>query len=166
MNLESPPRATYAARASSAGQDRWAILLLGTVLLLTFAHRIFLLLSTDFPINDGGLFYGFVQQIQPVFPALPETVTYNGLELPFAYPPLSFWLVALASRLGLDTLTIFHVAPILMNLIYVPLFAVILRRNGASLMFVAVAKLFFCSQLRPVAYLVMGGRIPPGLGGL
>src|SRR6476660_7094218 len=142
MNPEGAQPAMHAVRVSRVSQDRWAILLLGTVLSLTLAHRMFLLFSTDFPINDGGLFYGFVRQLEPMFPALPDTVTYNGLQLPFAYPPLSFWLVALMSKLGIDALAIFHVAPILMNLVYVSLFAVILRRNGASVMFVALTMLF------------------------
>ena len=166
MNREGAQRATHTTRLSRVSQDRWAILLLGTVLLLTFAHRIFLLVSTEFPINDGGLFYGFVRQIEPVFPALPDTVSYNELQLPFAYPPLSFWLVALMGKLGVDTLAIFHVAPILMNLVYISLFAVVLRRNGASLMFVALTMLFFCSMLRTFEWLVMGGGIPRGLGSL
>ena len=166
INAESSAPSMLSARLSRISQDRWAILLLGTVLLLTFAHRIFLLMSTEFPINDGGLFYGFVRQIEPVFPALPDTVSYNDLKLPFAYPPLSFWLVALMSKLGVDTLAIFHVAPILMNMVYVSLFAGVLRRNGASLMFVALAMLFFCSMLRTFEWLVMGGGIPRSLGSL
>ena len=166
MNLESPLREIDVAPKSRIGQDRWGFLLLGAVLLSTLAHRLFLLLSTEFPINDGGLFYDFVRQIAPIFPALPDTVSYNGLELPFAYPPLSFWLLALMSRLGADTLAIFHVAPILMNLVYVSLFALVLRRSGASLMFVALAMLFFCSMLSSFQWLVMGGGIPRGLGSL
>jgi hypothetical protein len=166
MNQEGPLLAMHDVPVRRVNQDRWALLLLGAVLVLTLAHRMFLLLSTEFPINDGGLFYGFVRQIEPVFPGLPETVTYNGLELPFAYPPLSFWLVTLMSKLGVSPLGIFHVAPILMNLVYVGLFAVVLRRNGASLMFVALAMLFFCSMLRTFEWLVMGGGIPRSLGSL
>jgi hypothetical protein len=166
MPPESPSPATDAAPMRAAGQDRWGFLLLGAVLLATLAHRLFLLLSTEFPINDGGLFYGFVGQIAPMFPALPDTVSYNGLELPFAYPPLSFWLVALMSRLGIDTMAIFHVAPIVMNLAYVCLFALVLRRGGASPMLVALAMLFFCSMLRTFEWLIMGGGIPRALGAL
>src|SRR5438094_1335768 len=138
MNREGAQHPMLATRISRISQDRWALLLLGTILSLTFAHRVFLIVSTEFPINDGGLFYGSVRQIEPMFPGLPDTVTYNGLQLPFAYPPISFWLVVLMSKLGFDTLAIFHVAPILMNMVYVSLFALVLRRSGASLMFVAL----------------------------
>ena len=128
--------------------------------------RLDLLRSTDFPINDGALFLAFVQAIVPVFPALPQSVEYNGIAIPFAYPPLSFWLGAGAVRLGLDPLQVVHRAPILMNMGYVLLFTGVLLRTGHSRLFTAVAVLVFGTTFRSYEWLVMGGGLSRGLGSL
>ena len=130
------------------------------------AIRVQLLGSTDFPVNDGALFLAFVQAIVPVFPGIPQTVEFSGLTLPFAYPPLSFWLSAAAVRLGADPLQIVHQVPILMNIGYVMLFALLLRRTGHSRLFTAVAVLVFGSTFLAYEWLVMGGGLSRGLGSL
>lgn len=152
--------------AAPDAASRAARLLLAAVLVAAVAHRLFLLFSTDFPINDGGLFYTFVEAIARTFPAIPATATYNGLTLPLAYPPLSFWLAALLSRAGADLLTVFHVAPILMNIAFVFLFGLVIRRSGRPLIFMALALLFFCSMQRSFEWFVMGGGISRSLGAL
>ena len=59
-----------------------------------------------FPINDGGLFYTMMRAIQANGFRLPETIHYNGLNIPFAYPPLGFYVGAALS-------TVLHVDPLL-----------------------------------------------------
>src|SRR5687768_5996686 len=53
--------------------------------------------SGDFPINDGGLFYLMVQEVQRAGYALPAYTSYNGAQIPFAYPPFAFYLAAMVS---------------------------------------------------------------------
>ncbi|HEU4700433.1 MAG TPA: hypothetical protein VFS40_14710 [Gemmatimonadales bacterium] len=57
-------------------------------------------LAADFPLNDGGMFHAMVRDLQANGFALPATTSYNGLGLPYAYPPLGFYLAA-----ALDVLT-------------------------------------------------------------
>ena len=130
------------------------------------AIRLQLLGSTDFPVNDGALFLAFVQAIVQVFPGLPGSVEFSGLSTPFAYPPLSFWLSAAAVRIGADPLQIVHRLPILMNIAYVLLFALLLRRTGHSRLFTALAVLVFGSTFLAYEWLVMGGGLSRGLGSL
>ncbi|MBW3655668.1 MAG: hypothetical protein KY444_06150 [Gemmatimonadetes bacterium] len=142
-----------------------------TVLLLAsltavLAIRVQLLLQTDFPINDGALFLAFVEAIARTFPSLPVTVDFNGAAIPFAYPPLAFWLGAAGARLGLSPLAIVHLAPILMNIGYVLLFALLLLRTGHSRLFTALAVLVFGTTFRSYEWLVMGGGLSRGLGSL
>ncbi|MBI3738060.1 MAG: hypothetical protein HY258_03325, partial [Chloroflexi bacterium] len=47
-----------------------------------------------FPINDGGLFYVMMQSIQRNNFQLPAFVQYNGLDIPFAYPPFGLYVGA------------------------------------------------------------------------
>ncbi|HZY17840.1 MAG TPA: hypothetical protein VFE82_05120 [Ramlibacter sp.] len=168
-----PPRPTAwqrlaalarAARTSSWGP--WDLPLLLAVMAGVAWIRLDLLLGTDFPLNDGALFLVFVQAHARVFPALPAFVGYNGLDLPYAYPPLSFWLAAAAVRLGADPLAIVHRAPMLMNLAWVLLFARLLLRTGHSRLFTAVALLVFGTTFRSYEWLVMGGGLSRGLGSL
>jgi hypothetical protein len=128
--------------------------------------RLQLLASTDFPINDGGLFLAFLVAVARVFPGIPDIVQYNGLSIPFAYPPLSFWLCAAAVRLGAEPLQIIHRVPILMNIVFVLLFTLLLRRTGHSRLFTAVAVLVFGTTFRSYEWLVMGGGLSRGLGSL
>ena len=44
-------------------------------------------LTSSFPLNDGGLFYTMVQDLQENGYRIPETTRYNQLNLPYAYPP-------------------------------------------------------------------------------
>ena len=158
---------TGAVRTADDGTERrMAIILLAMVTAGALAQRVFLLVATDFPINDGGLFYAFVKAVAGTFPGLPDYVRFNGIAIPFAYPPLSFWLAALLTRLGVDALAIVHVLPILMNMAYVLLFALVLRRSGRPLLFVAIALFFLCTTPRTFEWLVMGGGLSRGLGSL
>ena len=63
---------------------------------------------------------------------LPDDVSYNGLVLPFAYPPLALWVGALLTKLGFDSLGVVRTMPILMSIGYVVLFALVLLRSGRS----------------------------------
>ncbi len=144
--------------------DRLGTSLLLLVLAGAVAFRLYLLLAWDFPINDGALFVEFVRGIGRTFPGLPHTVTYNGLSLPFAYPPLPFWVGALLTKLGGDDLSVVRVVPILLNIPYVLLFALVLLKSGRSRLFTALTILFFSLTLRSFEWLVMGGGLSRGLG--
>jgi hypothetical protein len=142
------------------------MLLLIVVIAAVVAFRVYLLAATDFPINDGGLFYAFVQGIARTFPALPESVSYNGLTIPFAYPPLAFWIGALLTKLGLAPLEVVRVTPIVMNIVYILLFALLLLRSGRSALFTGLALLCLCTMPRSFGWLVMGGGLSRGLGAI
>jgi hypothetical protein len=93
-------------------------------------------------------------------------VAFNGLSIPFAYPPLAFWLSAAAVQLGADPLAIVHRVPILMNAAWVVLFAFLLLRTGHSRLFTAVAVVVFGTTFRSYEWLVMGGGLSRGLASL
>lgn len=128
--------------------------------------RFYLIAATDFPLNDGGLFLEFIRSTVDVFPDIPRTVVYNGLSLPFAYPPLSFWTGAALTKLGFDDLEIVRVLPILMNILYALLFALALERSGKSYLVTALALMFFLVSARSYEWLVMGGGISRGFGSI
>ena len=140
--------------------------LLAATIAAAVAFRLWLIAATDFPINDGALFLEFVRATAASFPGLPVVVGYNGFTLPFAYPPLSFWLSALLTKSGADALAVVHILPIAMNIVYVLLIALLLLKSGRGRMFAALAFLFFCVRLRSFEWLVMGGGLSRGLGSI
>jgi hypothetical protein len=166
--LTSPPRPDPALRLHPGvwrSMPRHVdTLLLAACSAAVVAIRLQLLQNTDFPLNDGALFLVFVEAVAATFPHLPATVDYNGAALPFAYPPLAFWLSAAGVRAGIPALAIVHVAPILMNVACVLLFAALLLRTGHSRLFTAVAVLVFGTTFRSWEWLVMGGGLSRGAG--
>lgn len=74
--------------------------------------RLFVPLSSDFPLNDGGLFYRMILDLKANGFLPPATTSYNAHGLPFAYPPLGLYLAAaLHHFVGLELLDILRVAP-------------------------------------------------------
>lgn len=59
-----------------------------------------------FPINDGGMFYTMILDLQANHYKLPAFTTYNNIAIPYAYPPLGFYLGAFFGDL-------FNISPIL-----------------------------------------------------
>lgn len=131
---------------------------------MAITFRVFIIIFTTFPINDGALFLEFTKKSAETFPLIPFQVTYNGMDLPFAYPPLSFWVAGGLVDLGFDALQLVRVLPILLNIGYVALFVVIVRRENRSLVFQAIAILFFVTIFRSFEWLLMGGGLSRGLG--
>ncbi len=97
--------------------------------------------------------------------ALPWSVSYNGLEIPFAYPPLGFYLAAaLADLADSSAIQVLRFLPLALNLLAVLAFwslgTLVLRSAVAS-----VAALW-AFVLMPGSYLwlIMGGGLTRSLG--
>lgn len=71
----------------------WAIILLGIFL------RFLPALQTDFPINDGGMFLSMIRDLRASGFILPAITSYNYSNIPFAYPPLGFYVAVMISGL-------------------------------------------------------------------
>src|SRR5512143_1715660 len=75
-------------------QLKWhQVILLLAVCLGVFA-RVAPVLMAKFPINDGGMFYTMVQDLIANHFRLPAYTTYNLSSIPYLYPPLGFYLIA------------------------------------------------------------------------
>lgn len=87
-----------------------------------------LLSSTGFPLGDGGMFHRVIEAIGSHGP-LPATIDWNGHTLPFAYPPLGFWIYAGLHRLGVDILTLMHWGPFIAVLLALTSLALYCQRR-------------------------------------
>ncbi len=120
-----------------------------------------------FPINDGGLFYAMIRAIQQNGFQLPAYVHYNGLAIPFAYPPLGFYIGALvSSAFSLDPLLVIQWLPaILLIGISIAFHQLALRLLRSHIQAGLATFLYVCTP-RSMTWLIMGGGLTRALGEL
>lgn len=135
----------------------------GFVLLATVLGGLicgFFVFQADFPLNDGGMFYTMVQDLQRNHFILPAFTTYNHSAIPFAYPPLAFYLTAfLNSFLHIELLQLFRYLPLIFCVASIPAFYLlstqILAGKGQQILAT------FLYAVSPAAYTwqIMGGGL-------
>ncbi|HEX7567933.1 MAG TPA: glycosyltransferase family 39 protein, partial [Anaerolineaceae bacterium] len=123
--------------------------------------------QAGFPLNDGGLFYTMTSDLQAANYALPEVTSYNHLNIPYAYPPLPFYLVAfLLSITGLSLLEIIRWLPVVFSVLTIPAFFLLAQALLEDSFKAALATLIFALLPRAYEWVIMGGgvtRSPAGL---
>ncbi len=136
-------------------------------ILLGAWFRLYLPLNAGFPIGDGGLFAAMIQALQQNDYRLPEFVQYNGLNIPFAYPPLGFYIAGWVTK-------IFHIT-ILQSLMWIPAFVLVVSIPAVYKLALLVLKshfkaglaaLFYALLPGSIAWLIMGGGITRSFGQL
>lgn len=122
-------------------------------------------LQSDFPINDGGMFYVMIQDLQANGFRLPAFTTYNADSIPFLYPPFGLYFAGLLQALtGWDLLDILRIFPGLVAALTVPAFyllsGVFFERREPRL----IATLAFAFFPQSFQWLVSGGGITRAFG--
>ncbi len=149
------------------GSELWTTLLLFMAFLFGGIVRFTPAILADFPINDGGMFYAMTGELQANQYKLPETSSYNGLQIPFAYPPLGFYIAGLSSDLfGVDLLDIFLWLPAIYSTLTLVGFYLMARSLLNSPAKGALATLFFALIPRGISWFLMGGGVTRTLGQL
>ncbi len=148
-----------------AGRNRRFPLAIVAAVLLGGVVRVVHVLLQPFPLNDGGLFYVMVQDLQRARYRLPAFTSYNAADIPFAYPPLGLYVSGLLSDgLSLDLLTIFHFLPLIVSCLTIPAFFLLARSllDTESAVIAAVAA--FALIPRGFIWMIMGGGITRSFG--
>jgi len=160
--MTSTPSASPASSSMISAAARRSILFTALGLLVAlelggFVRFVFLS-SGDFPLNDGGLFYVMAQDIARSGYALPVASSYNGIGMPYAYPPLGFYLAALFSN-AYSLIDVVRFLPALINLLTILAFyglaRTILKSPAQSMM----ATFTFAMLPRAFKFLIMGGGL-------
>lgn len=139
-------------------------LALASAIVAGVAVRTVPVIVSDFPVNDGGMFYTIVQDIERAHFGFPERLSYNGLGLPFAYAPLSFYLAALVNVIGVPLLDVFRYLPAALASLILFAFVRFARVVTKDPVLTAIATFGFA--LVPSAYAshITGGGLPRALG--
>ncbi len=129
------------------------------VIIAGIMARVVPVLREDFPLNDGALFLSMAEDIRTAGFALPDVATYNGLDAPFAYPPLGLYLAAALQAIGIDGLDVLRWVPLLASVATIPVVLLIGREVFRSEGMALGTAAFFAVSTGSYEWLVMGGGI-------
>lgn len=134
-------------------------------LIPVFAVRLASVLGTGFPLNDGGLFHEFVEEIAASSYSLPASAMYNGHQIPFAYPPAGLYLAALlADSFQMSITDIERLIPLLASLATVPIAYLLFRELLRQQWRAAIAVVAFGLMPRSYDWMIAGGGITRSVG--
>ena len=131
--------------------------LLGVALLVGLGLRLAPILAADFPLRDGGLFVTMAHDIRNAGFGLPEFSTFNTGQVPFAYPPLGIYILALIPG---DPITTERWLPLLWSLLAIPA-AYLLARELTDELRAGLTALIFAAM--PVTWAIEGGGVTRAL---
>jgi hypothetical protein len=127
--------------------------------------RVHYFILSDFPLNDGGLFKQMIDSIKLNHYILPDVVEYNRTEIPFAYPPLAFYLAAIVSDLlSLQILDVMRYMPLACNVLSIGVFVLLAAKLQNDKITVLYSSLIFPLIPRSYEWVIMGGGIARSSG--
>jgi len=123
------------------------------------------ILAADYPLNDGALFSIMIEAVRAAHYALPWTISYNATEIPFAYPPLAFYLAALTADIaGSSAIDVLRFLPLVFNIASVIAFYLMARAVLASRLASVIALIVFVALPGSYLWLIGGGGLSRSLG--
>ena len=141
-------------------RTEFAALILMLAVLIGACMRFNPTLLAGFAINDGGMFSRMVDDLKTNQYALPVFTTYNHLNIPFAYPPLGFYLGRLASDLlGFSAAESLRWVPAFFASLSVPAFYLVALRLFTNKYHAAISTLLFAFLPRAFSTFIWGGGI-------
>jgi hypothetical protein len=142
----------------------WVKLILGITIFLGLLVRIFPALIVGFPLNDGGMFLVMIRDLIANGFRLPAFTTYNLSNIPYAYPPLGFYLAGMLSALGIPDIEVLRWLPIFLNFASIPAFFVLARALLKDELKAALATMVYAMVPGNFAWQIMGGGVTRALG--
>ena len=143
----------------------FVIVLVFLAIILGSAARINFISGTGYPVNDGGLFYRMTSDLLNNNLSMPATTTYNQDQLPFAYPPVAFYLVAIIHLITkISLLDLYLYVPCTLSILTIPAFYYFAKGILKDQLLAAIALMFFAMVPRAFEWFVMGGGVTRSLG--
>ncbi len=141
-------------------RTEWADLILLVAILLGSFMRFNPTMLAGFAINDGGMFAVMVDDLKTSHYLLPAFTSYNHLNIPFAYPPLGFYLGRLIADLfGMSSTEVVRWVPAFFASLSIPAFYLLALRLLKNKYYASVSTLFFALMPRALSWFVMGGGL-------
>lgn len=156
--------ATMKTPTQPLSRDDWAKLILGLVLFFGIIVRIFPGLLARFPLNDGGMFLIMIRDLRANHFLLPAYTTYNFSNIPFAYPPLGFYVAAILSSLGIPDIEVLHWLPAIINFSSIIAFYFLAKELFKDSPRAAVAAAIYGLTPDSFGWQIMGGGLTRSFG--
>lgn len=152
----------------SESKDSEAGYLLAMVALIVGGGiRFYTVYRSGFPINDGGLFFSMVAALQDHAYVLPKYVSFNGSLVPFAYPPLGFYVTALVqATLALPLIEVIRWMPAFFTSITILAVYLLATQLLETRLEAGIAAVIFALLPRSITWMIMGGGISRSPGQL
>ncbi len=145
--------------------DRIGPVFLAFITLIGLLVRLAEPLLSTFPLNDGGLFYAMILDLQANHFSLPLSTTYNTIGIPFAYPPLAFYLYALISTTAhISPLILIRLGPAIISAAAIPAFYLLAKDILENDLQIMLSTTIFAFIPRAFDWLIMGGGVTRALG--
>lgn len=139
--------------------------ILAFVTLLGLGVRLAIVVPAPFPLNDGGLFYTMISDLAANHMRLPDFTSYNAAAIPFAYPPLAFYVYALLTAFTqISPVTLMQYGPAIVSAASIPAFFWLATDILASRREAGLATVVFALIPRAFDWLIMGGGVTRSLG--
>jgi hypothetical protein len=112
---------------------------------------------SSFPLNDGGLFYQMTEDLAASGLRLPLLTCYTGGDIPFAYPPLGFYLAgSLHLAAKVSVLELMRWLPAIFSTLTLLPFYFLARRMLSESGLASIAVIAFALIPRSSEWMVMG----------
>ena len=148
-------------------QTEWIGLILGIAVIFGMFVRFLPGGMAGFPLNDGGMFLSMIRDLESSGYTLPEFTSYNGLNIPFAYPPFGFYFARLLSDLlAIPELTLLRWLPPLVNSFSILAFYLLASDLMKSKSLGALASAFYALTPGAFGWFVMGGGLTRSFGSI
>jgi hypothetical protein len=141
-------------------RQQFATLILVTAFLFGLFIRLASPINAGGPVNDGGLFLQMTRDLQNNHFALPDVTTYNNANIPFAYPPLGFYLAGMLQSVSkLSSLTLFTYLPAIFSALAILAFYFLALQFTSDQLKASLAALFYAMVPKSFDWAIMGGGV-------
>ncbi len=145
-------------------REEWIRLILSMTLFFSLIVRVFPGLLAGFPLNDGGMFLSMIHDLRANGFALPAFTTYNHANIPFAYPPLGFYVGAFLATLGISAVDVLRWLPVTVNFLSIPAFYLLAKTLLKEEPRAVVATALFALVPSSFSWQIMGGGLTRAFG--
>jgi hypothetical protein len=141
-------------------RNEWADLIFMSAILFGTFMRFNPTLLAGFPISQGGMFSVMVDDLRANHYLLPIYTTYNHLQIPFAYPPLGFYIGGIVADLfSIDSVQVVRWLPAFFASLSLPAFYLLALRLLKNKYHASVATLFFALMPRAFSWFITGSGL-------
>lgn len=137
---------------------------LAVALALGVLVRLLPILGAAGPVGDGGLILTMIDDLRAAGLAIPASTSYNGLDIPFVYPPAAMLAAAaIGEATGASTLELLRWLPLVLSIAGLGAFAWLAWRILPPITAIGAT---FAFALMPHAYdwVIAGGGLTRGAG--